>query len=175
MSHNRPVLSEDVIKAQFAAEIQSGVGRSNKHESAEKHVSGEAIYIDDKPELPGLLHLCPRLSEHAHARITRIDVQPCYAIPGVISVLTWQDVPGMNDVGPLEPGDPLLAHEKVEYLGQIIIAVAAETAEAARLGAEAAIIDYEVLEPLLDVEQALALGSFVQEPHIHSEAMQKLL
>lgn len=167
MSHNRPALSEDVIKAQFAAEIQSGVGRSNKHESAEKHVSGEAIYIDDKPELPGLLHLCPRLSEHAHARITRLDVQPCYAIPGVISVLTWQDVPGINDVGPLEPGDPLLAHEKVEYLGQIIIAVAAETAEAARLGAEAAIIDYEVLEPLLDVEQALALGSFVQEPHIH--------
>ncbi|MDL4912502.1 MAG: xanthine dehydrogenase molybdopterin binding subunit [Enterobacterales bacterium endosymbiont of Blomia tropicalis] len=167
MSHNRPELSAAVIKAQFAAELQSGVGRSNKHESAEKHVSGEAIYIDDKSELPGLLHLCPRLSEHAHAHITRLDIQPCYAIPGVVSVLTWQDVPGVNDVGPLEPGDPLLAHEKVDYAGQIIIAVAAETADAARLGAEAAIIEYEVLEPLLDVEQALAQGSFVQEPHVH--------
>lgn len=167
MSHNRPELNEEVIKAQYAADLQSGVGRSNRHESAEKHVSGEARFIDDKPELPGLLHLCPRLSEYAHARILHIDVQPCYAVPGVVSVLTWQDVPGINDVGPLEPGDPLLAHDKVEYLGQIVIAVAAESPEAARLGAAAAVIEYEVLEPLLDVEQALAQGSFVQEPHIH--------
>ncbi|WP_419964048.1 xanthine dehydrogenase molybdopterin binding subunit [Pantoea vagans] len=167
MSHNRPELNEEVIKAQYAADLQSGVGRSHRHESAEKHVSGEARFIDDKPELPGLLHLCPRLSEHAHARILRIDVQPCYAVPGVVSVLTWQDVPGINDVGPLEPGDPLLAHDKVEYLGQIVIAVAAESPDAARLGAAAAVIEYEVLEPLLDVEQALAQGSFVQEPHIH--------
>lgn len=167
MSHNRPELNEQVIKAQHAAAIQSGVGRSNKHESAEKHVSGEARFIDDKPELPGLLHLCPRLSEHAHARITRIDVEPCYAIPGVVSVLTWQDVPGINDVGPLEPGDPLLAHDKVEYLGQIVIVVAAGSPDAARAGAAAAVIEYEVLEPLLDVEQALAQNSFVQEPHVH--------
>ncbi|WP_434744834.1 xanthine dehydrogenase molybdopterin binding subunit [Candidatus Pantoea rara] len=167
MSHNRPELNEAVIKAQYAAELQSGVGRSHRHESAEKHVSGEARFIDDKPELPGLLHLCPRLSEHAHARILGIDVQPCYAIPGVVSVLTWQDVPGINDVGPLEPGDPLLAHDKVEYLGQIVIAVAAESPDAARLGAAAAVIEYDVLEPLLDVEQALAQGSFVQEPHVH--------
>ena len=167
MSHNRPELNEQVIKAQHAAAIQSGVGRSNKHESAEKHVSGEARFIDDKPELPGLLHLCPRLSEHAHARITRIDVGPCYAIPGVVSVLTWQDVPGINDVGPLEPADPLLAHDKVEYLGQIVIVVAAGSPDAARAGAAAAVIEYEVLEPLLDVEQALAQNSFVQEPHVH--------
>ncbi|MDU4127270.1 xanthine dehydrogenase molybdopterin binding subunit [Pantoea sp.] len=167
MSHNRPELNEQVIKAQHAAAIQSGIGRSNKHESAEKHVSGEARFIDDKPELPGLLHLCPRLSEHAHARITRIDVGPCYAIPGVVSVLTWQDVPGINDVGPLEPGDPLLAHDKVEYLGQIVIVVAAGSPDAARAGAAAAVIEYEVLEPLLDVEQALAQNSFVQEPHVH--------
>ena len=167
MSHNRPELNEQVIKAQHAAAIQSGVGRSNKHESAEKHVSGEARFIDDKPELPGLLHLCPRLSEHAHARITRIDAGPCYAIPGVVSVLTWQDVPGINDVGPLEPGDPLLAHDKVEYLGQIVIVVAAGSPDAARAGAAAAVIEYEVLEPLLDVEQALAQNSFVQEPHVH--------
>ncbi|MBS6031670.1 MAG: xanthine dehydrogenase molybdopterin binding subunit [Pantoea sp.] len=167
MSHNRPELNEQVIKAQHAAAIQSGIGRSNKHESAEKHVSGEARFIDDKPELPGLLHLCPRLSEHAHARITRIDAGPCYAIPGVVSVLTWQDVPGINDVGPLEPGDPLLAHDKVEYLGQIVIVVAAGSPDAARAGAAAAVIEYEVLEPLLDVEQALAQNSFVQEPHVH--------
>ncbi|WP_437615674.1 xanthine dehydrogenase molybdopterin binding subunit [Erwinia sp. V71] len=167
MSHKPPVLSDEAIAAQFATPLQSGVGRSNKHESAAKHVAGEALYIDDKPELPGTLHLCPRLSEHAHARIVSIDLQPCYAIAGVVSVLSWQDVPGVNDVGPLEAGDPLLAQEKVEYVGQVILVVAAATPEAARLGAEAAVIHYEVLTPMLDVEQALACGSYVQEPHVH--------
>ncbi|ERK17563.1 Xanthine dehydrogenase, molybdenum binding subunit [Pantoea sp. AS-PWVM4] len=167
MSHNRPQLNETLLKTQFDAGIQSGVGRSRKHESADKHVSGEAIYIDDKPDLPGLLHLCPLLSPHAHARITKLDVQPCYAVPGVVSVLTWRDVPGSNDVGPLEPGDPLLAQDKVEYLGQVVIAVAADSPEAARAGVEAAIIEYEALPAILDVCQALEQGLFVQQPHVH--------
>ncbi len=94
MSHNRPQVSEEVIAHQFQQGIQNGVGKSNKHESAALHVSGEAQYIDDRLELPGMLHLCPRLSEHAHARIISIDVAPCYAVPGVVSVLTWRDVPG---------------------------------------------------------------------------------
>ncbi|QGY29244.1 xanthine dehydrogenase molybdopterin binding subunit [Pantoea cypripedii] len=167
MSHNRPELNETLLKSQFDAGIQTGVGRSRKHESADKHVSGEAIYIDDKPELPGLLHLCPLLSPHAHARITRLDVQPCYAVPGVVSVLTWRDVPAINDVGPLEPGDPLLAQDKVDYLGQVVIAVAAESPEAARAGVAAAIVEYEPLPAILDVCEALEQGYFVQQPHIH--------
>ncbi|MBP2197776.1 xanthine dehydrogenase molybdopterin binding subunit [Pantoea cypripedii] len=167
MSHNRPQLNETLLKTQFDAGIQTGVGRSRKHESADKHVSGEAMYIDDKPELPGLLHLCPLLSPHAHARITRLDVQPCYAVPGVVSVLTWRDVPGINDVGPLEPGDPLLAQDKVEYLGQVVIAVAAESPEAARAGVAAAIVEYEPLPAILDVCEALEQGYFVQQPHVH--------
>ncbi|MGK3137300.1 xanthine dehydrogenase molybdopterin binding subunit [Pantoea trifolii] len=167
MSHNRPELNETLLKTQFATGMQTGVGRSNKHESADKHVSGEALYIDDKPDLPGLLHLCPRLSEHAHARITKLDVQPCYAVPGVVSVLTWRDVPGLNDVGPLEPGDPLLAQDKIEYFGQIVIAVAADSPEAARAGAAAAIVEYEALPAVLDVREALEQRLFVQQPHIH--------
>lgn len=167
MSHNRPELDSTVLKTQFSDGIPGGVGRSKTHESAANHVSGEAIYIDDKPDLPGLLHLCPRLSEHAHARIVKLDVQPCYSVPGVVSVLTWRDIPGLNDVGPLEPGDPLLAHESVMYPGQIVIAVAAHSPEAARAGAAAAIIEYQPLPAILDVQEALALGHFVQQPHVH--------
>ncbi|MCU5772423.1 xanthine dehydrogenase molybdopterin binding subunit [Erwiniaceae bacterium BAC15a-03b] len=167
MSRNRPAVAEEVIEQQYLAGIQSGVGRSNKHESAEKHVAGEAIYIDDRLEFPGQLHLCPRLSEHAHALITRIDTSPCYAIPGVVQILTWQDVPGDGDIGPLEPGDPLMAQDRVEYVGQVILAVAAETPQAARKAAQAAIIEYQLLTPVLDVKQALEQRSFVQEPHIH--------
>lgn len=167
MSNNRPLVASDVIARQYQAGIQSGVGKSNKHESADKHVSGEAIYIDDRLELPGMLHLCPRLSEHAHARILSIDTDPCYAIPGVVSVLTWQSVPGEGDIGPLEPGDPLLAKDVVEYAGQIVLAVAASSPQAARRAAEAAIIEYEPLTPVLDVKEALAKAHFVQQPHVH--------
>jgi len=167
MSNNRPLIAADVIARQHLAGIQSGVGKSNRHESADKHVSGEAIYIDDRLELPGMLHLCPRLSEHAHARILSIDTGPCYAIPGVVSVLTWQSVPGEGDIGPLEPGDPLLAKEVVEYVGQIVLAVAASTPQAARQAAEAAIIEYEPLKAVLDVKEALTNSHFVQQPHVH--------
>ncbi|MEI2264654.1 xanthine dehydrogenase molybdopterin binding subunit [Erwinia sp. CGal63] len=167
MSNNRPEVAADVIARQYLSGVQSGVGKSNKHESAEKHVSGEAIYIDDRLELPGMLHLCPRLSEHAHARILSVNTEPCYAIPGVVSVLSWQSVPGDGDIGPLEPGDPLLAKEIVHYAGQVILAVAAETPQAARQAAEAAIIEYEPLTPVLDVREALEKAHFVQQPHVH--------
>lgn len=167
MSNNRPVAALEVIAGPSLSGIRNGVGKSNKHESAEKHVSGEAIYIDDRLELPGLLHLCPRLSEHAHARILSVNTEPCYAIPGVVSVLTWQSVPGEGDIGPLEPGDPLLAKEKVDYAGQVILAVAAETPQAARQAAEAAIIEYEVLTPILDAKEALEKEHYVQQPHVH--------
>jgi len=167
MSSNRPVVAEEVIARQYAEGIQSGVGKSNKHESAAKHVSGEALYIDDRLELPGMLHLCPRLSEHAHARIISIDTQPCYSVPGVVSVLTWQSVPGEGDIGPLEPGDPLMAKDLVEYAGQVILAVAAETPQAARQAAELAVIEYELLTPMLDVKEALEKEHFVQQPHVH--------
>ncbi|MFC0141539.1 xanthine dehydrogenase molybdopterin binding subunit [Erwinia mallotivora] len=167
MSHNRPVVAREVIASQYLSGISTGVGKNNQHESADKHVSGEAVYIDDRLELPGMLHLCPRLSEHAHARILNINTEPCYAVPGVVEVLTWQSVPGELDIGPLEPGDPLLARDRVEYAGQIVLVVAAESPQAARQAAEAAVIEYEVLTPVLDVKEALEQQHFVQQPHIH--------
>lgn len=167
MSRNRPAIADSVTRQQYQSGIQSGVGRNHKHESADKHVAGEAQYIDDRLEYPGQLHLCPRLSEHACARIISINTEPCYAIPGVVQVLSWQDVPGDGDIGPLEAGDPLLAIDRVDYVGQMILAVAAETEQAARMAAQAAIIEYEVLTPLLDVREALEQRSFVQQPHVH--------
>lgn len=167
MSHNRPAVEQEVLEAQYLAGMASGVGRSARHESAEKHVTGEAQYIDDRLAFPGLLHLSPRLSDHAHARIVAIDTAACYRVPGVVEVLTWRDVPGELDIGPLEPGDPLLARDKVEYNGQMVLVVVAESEEAARLGAQAAQIDYAPLPAILDVETALAQRHFVQEPHVH--------
>lgn len=167
MSTNPVRLSEQALIEQFSRELSGGAGHSRKHESADKQVSGKAEYIDDKLTLPGLLHLCPVLSEHAHARILHIDTRACLSIPGVIRVFSWRDVPGDLDIGPLAPGDPLFAKDLVEYHGQVVLSVAAETPEAARAGAMAAVIDYEILDPILDVEEALRRESYVQEPHVH--------
>ncbi len=167
MSVNPGRLTEQALIEQFSRQLNGGAGRSRKHESADKHVSGKAEYIDDKPTLPGLLYLCPVLSEHAHARIVNIDISECLAAPGVVRVFSWRDVPGELDIGPLAPGDPLFARDIVEYHGQIVLTIAADTQQAARAAAQLARIDYEILEPILDVEEALKRESYVEAPHIH--------
>lgn len=166
-NHNTMTKSQDELAALFRAELTTGVGRPVKHESAPKHVSGEAVYIDDRLEFPNQLHVYARMSDRAHARIVRIDTAPCYEIPGVAIAITSRDVPGQLDIGPVVAGDPLLADGKVEYIGQPVIAVAADSLETARKAAMAAIIEYEDLEPVLDVEEALRKRHFVLDSHQH--------
>ncbi|MBR9883152.1 MAG: xanthine dehydrogenase molybdopterin binding subunit [Oceanospirillales bacterium] len=148
-------------------DLTTGVGRSVKHESAAKQVSGEAIYVDDRLEFPNQLHVYARMSDKAHARITKLDVSPCYDFPGVAIAITAKDVPGQLDIGAVLPGDPLLADGLVEYYGQPVLAVAANDLDTARKAAMAAIVEYEELEPVLSVEQALEQEHFVSEPHTH--------
>ncbi|NWC10880.1 xanthine dehydrogenase molybdopterin binding subunit [Pseudomonas agarici] len=151
----------------FALDLTTGVGRGVKHDSADKHVAGEAVYIDDRPVFANQLHVYARLSDRAHARIIRVDTAPCHAFEGVRIVITHEDIPGLKDIGPLLPGDPLLAIDKVEFVGQPVLAVAAKDLETARKAAMAAIIEYEDLEPVLDVVAALRARHFVLDSHSH--------
>ncbi|MDA7085800.1 xanthine dehydrogenase molybdopterin binding subunit [Pseudomonas sp. SA3-5] len=166
-SHHKTIKTQAELAALFRADITTGVGRSVKHESADKHVSGEAVYVDDRLEFPNQLHVYARLSDRAHARILSIDTAPCYAFPGVAIAITSEDVPGQLDIGPVVAGDPLLADGKVEYVGQVVVAVGANSLETARKAAMAAIIEYEDLEPVLDVEDALRKQNFVLDSHQH--------
>ena len=125
------------------------------HDSAHKHVTGEAIYTDDIPEPPRVLYVYIRQSERPHARIVKLDVAPARAAPGVVDVITAGDIPGTNDIGPVIPDEPLLAENVVEYAGQPLFAVAAEKPEQAYRAAHRAIVEYVDLEPVLTVEQAL--------------------
>jgi len=166
-SHHKTIKTQEQLAALFRADITTGVGRSVKHESADKHVSGEAVYVDDRLEFPNQLHVYARMSDRAHARILSIDTAPCYAIPGVAIAITSKDVPGQLDIGPVVAGDPLLADGKVEYVGQVVLAVGADSLETARKAAMAAIIEYEDLEPVLDVVDALRKKHFVLDSHQH--------
>ena len=166
-SHHKTIKTQEELAALFRADITTGVGKSVKHESADKHVSGEAVYVDDRLEFPNQLHVYARMSDRAHARILSIDTAPCYAIPGVAIAITSKDVPGQLDIGPVVAGDPLLADGKVEYVGQVVLAVGADSLETARKAAMAAIIEYEDLEPVLDVVDALHKKHFVLDSHQH--------
>jgi len=131
------------------------------HDSAVGHVTGDARYTDDLPEPRDLLHAYLRPSERAHARVTRLDVSAAAAAPGVAAVLTASDLAHGNDVGAVLPGDPVFADGLVEYAGQSLFAVAAETPEAARRAAHLATVEYEDLPAILTVDDALRAGSFV--------------
>lgn len=143
-----------------------GVGRSKKHESSEKHVTGEALYIDDRPEPRGQLHAAVGQSTVAHAHIKSIDLSAVISAEGVIGVITVDDVPGHTDIGPVFPGDPVLAIDKVEYIGQPIFAVAAISNDLARRAVKLAKIEYQELPSVLSVKDALTKQSFVRPPFI---------
>ena len=139
------------------------VGEPLPHESAELHVTGHALYTDDLGvRLQNLLHAWPLQAPHAHARVTRLNVAPALAVPGVVRVLTAEDVPGINDAG-VKHDEPLFPTE-VMYYGHAVCWVLAETLEAARLGAEAVEVEYEPLPAILTIQEAIAAESFQGQP-----------
>jgi xanthine dehydrogenase large subunit len=148
------------------APLRGAAGTALAHDSARKHVTGSALYTDDLPELPGTLHAYVLQSPRPHARILRIDVSAARAAPGVHAVLTAGDVPGDGDIGPVLPGDPVLAPGLVEYAGQAVAAVAAETIEQARVAAALIEVEYEDLPAILTIEEALAAGNFLAPPGV---------
>jgi len=143
----------------------NGVHASPPHDSARKHVSGEALFLDDIPEPAGLVHVALGLSSEAHAHILSVDLEKVRSAPGVVAVLTAADIPSRNDVGSMGLGDePLLADRLVEHVGQPIFAVAAETRDLARRAARLADIVYEPLPAVLDIAAARPEGKLVFTP-----------
>ncbi len=132
--------------------IIGGVHSSPRHDSAHKHVSGAAVYIDDITEPTGTLHAGLGLSTVAHGILKSVDLSAVRAAPGVVAVLTHEDVPGVNDISPSYMNDdPVLAAGKVEFHGQPIFCVIAETREQARRAARLAKIEYEELPADIDI------------------------
>jgi xanthine dehydrogenase large subunit len=139
--------------------IKGGVHRRQSHDSAAKHVTGTAEYIDDITEPFGTLHGYLGLSDRAHAEIAAMDLDAVRRQPGVVAVLTAKDIPGENDVSPVgRHDDPVFAETLVEFHGQPVFAVVAETREAARRAAKKAKIDYRDLPHVTDVVEADRAG-----------------
>ena len=134
------------------------------HESAELHVSGEALYTHDLAlRDPRALHAWPVQSAHAHARIRGIGTSRALGLPGVHAVLTARDVPGINDVGPVRRDEPLFP-EEIMFSGQPVAWVLAASEDIARRAATLVEVDAEVLTPITTLHAALARDLFLTDP-----------
>ena len=142
------------------------VARPLPHDAGSLHVSGAARYVDDIPLPANALHLAFGLSDVACGTITSVNLDAVRAAPGVVAVLTADDLPFANDVSPSVHDEPLLATGEVHYLGQPIFVVAATSHLAARKAARLGKIEIEAKEPLLTVDQALAADSRFGPPVI---------
>jgi xanthine dehydrogenase large subunit len=145
---------DPLAKAETATRI---VGVPTVHDSAARQVSGSAIYIDDIREPEGTLHVAPCGAPVAHGRIKYLGLDAVRAASGVVRVLTPADIPGRNDCSPIRGDDPILAESVVEFFGQVLFAVVAETRDAARRAAQLADIEVDPEPALITIDQALAV------------------
>lgn len=126
-----------------------------KHDSAIKHVTGQSVYVND-------LHLSPMqligrvvYSPLAHARIKSINYTEALNLKGVEAILTFQDIPGANQMGPVVHDEPCLAEFDVFFIGQAIALIAAENEEIAIEAENLILIDFEELEATLTIKDAI--------------------
>ena len=162
------------LPATHSDQIVGGVRSARAHDSGLKHVSGTARYTDDDPELPGTLQVYIAMATKPHARIAAMDLAKVREAPGVAAVLTAADIPGQNDYSPVFGDDPIFPPLEgggavVQYVGQPLFAVAAETIDEARAAARLVEIAYEDLSAAITIGEAIALadeaGEDLLPPH----------
>ena len=137
-----------------------GIGSSGVRYQAKELTLGDRAYIDDL-RVPGMLHAALHLTAHTRAVVRRIDLDAAKAAPGVVAVFTAADVPGELKVGIIHKDWPILIPEggQTSYAGDVLAVVVAETRRQARAAAELVHVDYDVLDPVTDIDAALADGA----------------
>ena len=140
------------------------------HDSAKLHVTGAARYVDDIPIPARTLHLAFGLSTIAKGKIKSIDLSAVKEAPGVADIILSHDLPFKNDVAPNADDEPLLADVNVNFIGQPIFIVAANSHSEARYAARLAIIEYTEEQPVLSIKEAISLNSrFEDGPRIYEK------
>ena len=153
-------------------------GAALAHDSALKHTTGEAVYIDDIPLPADTLHLAVGGADTAVGTITAVALDAVRAAPGVIDVFCAADIPGENDVSPSGRGDePLLASGEIRFDGEPVFAVVAASHRAARAAAALGQVTVRPAEPVLTVDDALSQNRFISDEQVMTrgdwrEAMQ---
>src|SRR5438309_2273029 len=152
--------------------IPKSIGSRIKRREDPRLITGQATYVDDlRP--PGMLHVSLLRSMYAHAKLGAIDVSKARELPGVVAVVTAQDVKGKIETVPCPseipglkiPKQPVLADGKVRFVGEPIAAVVATSRYVARDAVDLIEVDYDALDAAVDVEKAAESGA----PAVHEE------
>ncbi|OYT93148.1 MAG: xanthine dehydrogenase molybdopterin binding subunit [Burkholderiales bacterium PBB3] len=142
----------------------SAAGANQFHESAVAQVRGGAHYIDDLPEVRGTLHAAPILSNMAHGTLRGVDTAAALAMPGVVDVVLAADIPGDPMLAAFAGDEPVFAQDSVQFIGQVVGLVLAQTAMQARHAARKVQLHIDALPAVLTTAQAMAAQSFVLPP-----------
>lgn len=130
------------------------------HDSAASHVTGRSEYVDDRPMQRSELLCGVVYSPHAHAKIIKIDATKALVTDGVVCVLTAADV-HHNHWGPIFQDQPIIAGELVQFVGEVVAVVGATTEAALRAGIKNVAVTYDVLPPILSIDDAVRQKSFI--------------
>jgi xanthine dehydrogenase large subunit len=140
------------------------MGKQIQHESAHLHVSGHAQYIDDMSLPSNALHIALGVSRIARGKILKLDLTPVKAYPGVIDILTVDDIPGENNFGCAVKDDPIFPNSQIDFYGQPLFAVIATSHLIAKQAAQLAQIEVEEETPIFDIREAIEKNHFVLPP-----------
>ncbi len=151
------------------AEDYKAIGTRPVRPDGVEKVTGRANFGADLT-LPGMIHGKVLRSPHAHARIKSIDVSGALSMEGVLAAVSGTDFPEQTD----DLGRNVIARDKVLYHGHAVAAVAAITPLLAEQALDAIKVDYDVLEPVLSIDQAIADGATLvnEEMHTNGDASQ---
>ena len=138
------------------------IGKPIPRVDAAEKTTGHIKYMSDL-SFPNMLWGKIVRSKYPHAKIKKIDTSKAEKLPGVVTVATWKDIPGLNGFGIVIPDQPVLCEDKVRYIGDAVVAIAAETKEIAEKAAELVEIEYEPLPLVNDPIKAVSEDS----PKVH--------
>jgi CO/xanthine dehydrogenase Mo-binding subunit len=143
------------------------IGNSPPRSGGKARVSGKQLYTGDI-KLTNMVHAKPVSIDCAHARITGIDISKAEKVAGVLTIITGDTLSQpIKRYGPTYIDRPLLADKIVQYHGEPVALVVAETPHAAAVAASQVVVSYEELKPILTVEEALAPhAELVQSPEL---------
>ncbi|GIK42587.1 MAG: selenium-dependent xanthine dehydrogenase [Chloroflexota bacterium] len=158
------VAGQEVPSLPSVKQPLNAVSRPLPRPDAVDKVTGKGIYADDL-YIEGMLYARALRSAYPHARLVKVDVSKAKALPGVVAVLTADDIPGRKDSGVHEVDWPVLCYDKVRYMGDAVALVAAESEEIAAQALKLIEVDYEPLPVVTGPKEAAAKGA----PRIHED------
>jgi xanthine dehydrogenase large subunit len=158
-ANGRPGPTSSVRAVQKAG--PAAVGGSSPHESAQAHVTGQAVYLDDLPPFRNELLVEFVGSPLAHARIVALNLTAAADVEGIAAMFTAADVPGDNHFGPIFHDEELLAAHECHHIGQPIVVLAGESRGALQAARAAIRLQVEALPAVLSIDDAIAGGHFI--------------